>query len=217
MAEWQPKRGFRLLRRLAPPAAMFVALALAACQAVLPGGPMPDLYTLTPKSTFNPDLPQVSWQLVVEEPLASGWLNTDRIALRASPTELDYYAQAQWTERAPRLVQTLLVESFENSRHIVAVGRQAIGLRSDFTLRSELREFQADYPPNGGNPTVRVRLNLKLIQDRTRSIIANETFEATAEATNATMSGIVAAFDDALGKVLRRTVEWTLTTANRAA
>lgn len=193
------------------------ALALLpACAGVLPGGPPSDLYTLTPKSTFAEDLPRADWQLVVEEPLAAGGLDLDRIALRESPTELDYYAQARWTERAPRMVQTLLVESFENSGRIVAVGRQAIGLRSDFSLRSELREFQAEYM-NGSPPQVRVRLNAKLIQQPQRAIIANENFEAVTQAEGATMAAIVWAFDRSLGKVLRDTVEWTLRTADRAA
>ena len=91
------------------------------------------------------DLPHVSWQLVVEEPSAAGGLATQRIALRTNLLELDYFAGSRWTEGAPRLVQTLLVESFENTGRIVAVGRQSIGLRSDFNLKSELREFQAEY------------------------------------------------------------------------
>jgi cholesterol transport system auxiliary component len=48
----------------------------------------------------------------------------------------------------------------------VSVGRDTIGLRADYVLKSELREFQA-------------------------------------------------AYDDALGKVLRRLVEWSLTEAAR--
>ncbi len=188
--------------------------ALAACEGMLPGsGPPPDLYTLTPKSTFATDLPSVDWQLVVEEPVAAGGLNISRIALRDKPTDLNYFAGSQWTERAPRMVQTLLVESFENSDRIVAVGRQAIGLRSDFNLKSELREFQAEYMNEGDAPEIRVRLNAKIIKQPRRSIIASKTFEATMVAESTTMDHIIDAFDYALGKVLRRTVEWTLKTA----
>jgi cholesterol transport system auxiliary component len=189
-------------------------LTLAACEGMLPGsGPPPDLYTLTPKSTYPKDIPQVDWQLVVEEPLAAGGLNISRIALRDKPTDLDYFAGSQWTERAPRMVQTLLVESFENSGKIVSVGRQAIGLRSDFNLKSELREFQAEYPAPEKPPLVRVRLNAKMIKQPRRSIIASKNFEATIEAKSTKMHDVIEAFDYALGKVLRRIVVWTLKTA----
>lgn len=190
------------------------AALLSACEGLLPGsGPPPDLYTLTPKSSFDPNLPQVPWQLVVEEPIAAGGLNNQRIALSTKATELNYFAGSQWTERAPQLVQTLLVESFENSHRIVAVGRQAIGLRSDFNLKSELREFQAEYTDASAAPSVRVRLNVKIIRQPRRDIIASENFEAVVPAGANKMADIVAAFDQALGKVLKRVVEWTLVTA----
>ena len=49
-----------------------VAGALTACGAVVPGrGPLPDLYRLTPKSTFAADLPTVEWQLLLEPPLTN--------------------------------------------------------------------------------------------------------------------------------------------------
>ena len=74
------------------------------------GGPAPSLYVLTPKSTFATNLSYVEAQLVVEVPIASERPNTHRIALRDSPLTLDYFANAQWTKRAPQMVQTLPVE-----------------------------------------------------------------------------------------------------------
>ena len=108
------------------------------------------------------------------------------------------------------MVQTLMVESFENSGRIVAVGRQTIGLRSDYNLKSELREFQAEYYNDVSAPLIRVRLNAKLVRQPRRNIVASENFEATAQAAGADIDSIILAFDDALGKVIKRTVEWTL-------
>ena len=99
------------------------------------------MYVLTPKSTFSDTLPRVDWQLLVELPQAQAGINTARIALRDSPIELRYFELSNWTDLAPRMIQTLIVESFENSDRIVAVGREAIGLRADYVLKTELREF----------------------------------------------------------------------------
>lgn len=202
----------RFVSRVAALGAAF--LLLAGCEGLLSGigGPPPDLYTLTPKSSFETDLPQIEAQLVVEEPFAAGGLNTDRIVLSDRPTQLKYFAGSKWTERAPRMIQTLMVESFENTGRIVAVGRQAIGLRSDYNLKSELREFQAEYYHGDTRPTVRVRLNVKLVKQPRRVIIASETFEAALQAEGTKMPEIVAAYDEALGRVLRRAVGWTLRT-----
>ena len=109
------------------------------------------------------------------------------------------------------MVQTLLVESFENSGKILAVSRQAIGLRSDFSLNTELREFQAEYFGHPGEPpTVRVRINAKLIEQPRQRIVAAGNFEHAVRARGSEIAAIISAFDQALGKVTKRLVEWSL-------
>ena len=211
---------FALIKRhRAVASLLLLAGLLAGCGGIIPGsGPPASLYTLTPKSTFDESIAAVPWQLVVEEPSAAGGLQVQNIALRTKAIELQYFAGARWTERAPRMVQTLLVESFENSGKIVAVGRQTIGLRSDFNLKTELREFQAEYAGINRPPTVHVRMSARLIQQPRREIIASENFDAKVVASSTSMEDVILAFDDALGKVIRRTVEWSLekgTTAHR--
>lgn len=188
-------------------------LNLSACSGIIATGPPPNLYNLTPKSTFAIELPEVEAQIVVAEPLAAGGLDSNRIALRPTSTELKYYARARWTERAPKMIQTLLIESLENTDRIVSVGRQAIGLRSDYDLKTELREFQAEYFGDvGGNPNIRVRLNAKIIAQPRQTIIASRSFESYLPATGSDIGSIVVGFDEALGKVLKETVAWTLET-----
>jgi len=172
----------------------------------------PQLYTLTPKNTFSEGLPAVTWQLLVEPPAAAAGLDSLRIALQSTPLKLDYFADVAWTDRAPKMVQTLIVESFENSGGIISVGRESIGLRANYVLKTELREFQAEYVESGlsAPPTVRVRMNAKLVEIPRRAIIAGENFEASTVAESNSLDAIVLAFDESLGKVLRRLVEWTL-------
>ncbi len=172
----------------------------------------PQLYTLTPKSTFTRKFAKVDWQLTIDKPIAQAALATARIALRQSPISLEYYARANWVDTAPLMIQTLLVESFENSNSIVSVGRQSVMLRADYNLLTELREFQAEY--NGaGAPKIRVRINAKLVKMPQRIIIGTLTVERVQQAKNGEMEAVVLAFDAALGKTLKRIVEWCLVTA----
>lgn len=207
--------------------AAFAFVMLASC-VELPGAndAPPRLYVLTPKSTFPKDMPSVKWQLLVETPNSPAGLNTARIALQDSPVELRYFRQATWTDFGPKMVQSLMIESFENSGRIVSVGREQIGLRSDFVLKSDLREFQAEYDStipadatalaaNYSAPWARVRINLKLVKMPQREIVATETFERRVRATSNTMTDIIAAFDDALGKALKSAVVWTLKTGEK--
>ena len=189
---------------------------LAACNVAVPGqGPPPELYRLTPKSTFAEDLPRVGWQLVLEEPQANAGIDTTRITLQRAPLQIEYYARAQWSDRAPQMVQTLMIESFENSDRIIAVGRDVLGLRADFFLKTELREFQAEYF-HPGQPRCHIVIAARLVQMPRRAIIGSNNFEASQTATADSMPAVIDAFDNALGKVLRRLVEWTLTTGDLA-
>lgn len=190
--------------------AALAAILLSACSLPdLGSGPPPDLYVLSPKSTFPEDLPTVEWQLVVEEPSTAKGIDTDRIAIAPSSLEVKYLAGSRWADRAPRMVQQLLIQSFENTKKIVSVGRQSIGLRSDFVLKVELREFQAEKTPESGT-VVRVRLNLKLVRIAMGQIVASQSFESVKPANSENVVDIVQAFDDAVGAVLKRAVAWTL-------
>lgn len=199
------------------------ALLLGGCSVALPGsGQPPRIYVLTPKSTFDPGLPSVDWQLLIEPPQAAAGISSARIALRRSLIELEYFARAAWTDSAPRMIQTLMIESFENSEKIVSVGRQAIGLRSDFILKTDLREFQAEFMdenghplPPGSAPNIRIRMNAKLVKMPQRTIAGSRTIEYVIPAPGATMVDIIAGFDEALGKTLKRIVGWTLEEGQR--
>lgn len=192
--------------------AVLAALPLAAC--AVPGFQTPPkLYNLTAARSFPGPLPRVDRQLLVEMPVAAASLDTTRVALRTSPTSIDYFAGVNWTDRAPAMVQSLIVESLENSGRIVSVGRDTVGLRADWLLKSDLREFQAEYDGKPGEtaPAVRVRLNAKLVAMPQRTIEAGETFEALTTARDPSFDAVVAAYDAAMEQVLRRLVAWILT------
>lgn len=170
-----------------------------------------ELYTVSPKSTFDADLPAVYWQLAVEVPAAAANLNTGRIALAMTPTSTDYYAKVAWTDRAPLMVQTRIVDSFENTRKIVAVARESIALRANYVLQPDLRNFEVLYY-YGQPPIVRVRIIAKLVRMPDRQIIGVGSFERCVRARADKVPKVVDAFDQALGSVIKRLVSWTLRT-----
>ncbi|MBS0538413.1 MAG: membrane integrity-associated transporter subunit PqiC [Proteobacteria bacterium] len=187
------------------------ASLLAGCSLIKAAEEPTDLYQATPKSTFEPDMPTVQWQLAVEVPAAAANLNTGRIAISMTPTSSDYYAKTAWTDRAPAMVQTRIVDSFENSHKIVAVARESIGLRADYTLQPDLRNFEAMYF-YGGPPIAHVRIVAKLVRMPERQIIGVATIERCVRAREDKIPKVVEAFDQALGSVIKQLVAWTLRT-----
>jgi len=189
---------------------------LTSCGGVLGGSqPPPLLYTLTATRDFPAGMPKAKGQLLIEVPVTPGGLDTERIALMRSPVTLDYFANAAWTDRAPLMVQTLLVESFENSGRVDAIARESLALRADWILKPELRTFTAVYD-GAEMPTVRIRLALKLVRMPERGIVTERTIDAEERAAQNAIVPVVEAFDAALRRAMQEAVGWAVPAMARA-
>lgn len=196
---------------------MLGALALSGCtglESLNRVATPTDLYTLTPKSTFATGLPRLRQQIVVEEPTASSAVNTDQIAVQPTPYKIEYLPRARWVDRAPVIVQNLLVESFENSGKVRSVGRSSVGLRPDYVIVTDLREFQARLPGVDAEGSealeIHVRLNIKIVDSFNNQIIDSQSFETLMGTESDDINDIVSAFDGALGRTMRKSVEWSI-------
>ncbi|NOE34278.1 MULTISPECIES: ABC-type transport auxiliary lipoprotein family protein [unclassified Ruegeria] len=176
-----------------------------------------DLYLLTPKSTFSSALPRIQKQIVVEEPTATAAVNTDQIAIQPTPLQVQYLPRARWVDRAPLIVQTLLVESYENSGKVAAVGRSTVGLRADYVIAPDLREFQGivvQETETSKSVRIEVRMNIKVIDEYEDKIIASSSFQENVVAASEQTPDLIEAFDKALGRAMRDAVEWSIRRIN---
>ena len=69
-------------------------------------------------------------------------------------TSTEYLAQSQGSDRLPRMVQLRLLQAFENTGRIGAVGVPGQGLAIDYQLVMEIRRFEIDV---AGPATARAR------------------------------------------------------------
>ena len=200
-------------RRLIQIGALVPLSALAACQ--LPGQqPPPREFRLTPKTTFAPDLPKVDWSLVVDRPTIVPSIDTVRIA-RTSGIEVEYYADATWVDRPAAMIEPLIIQSFQNSGAIEVVAGRRSDVRPDFMLQTNITAFQAQQA-DAGPPVARVVISARLMTMPKREVAGTTEIGRSVPAQADDLPAIAAAFDDALGKVLKRLVEWTLATGQAA-
>ena len=110
----------------------------------------------------------------------------------------------------PFLVQTALVEGFEKSAAVPAVGPESLGIRADFVLETAIGDFQAIYDSPDGAPRIVIRLNAKLVRIPERRIIAQTSVSREAKAAATALPEIVRAFDSALGGAVEEIVTSTI-------
>jgi len=189
-----------------------MALSLSACAGNLIGPPSPAaaLYVLRPEFGPVSGGSPVRQQLVVAVPAAPAALDTERIALERGVDVMDYYAQSQWTDRLPLVVQSLLVEGFEKSGQVAAVAREGAGIRADVVLETELRQFEAYYAVPDTAPEIRITLVAKLVGVTNRNVIDTMEVSRTARASANNLQSVIAAFTLAGGEALKDTVRWAI-------
>jgi cholesterol transport system auxiliary component len=196
----------RLSRRWAP---TIIALALAGCGGLFGGSSPAQLYRVTPVHTFPPGLPHLPVQVLIDEPLAPAGLDTTRIALSRSAVSIEYFADSEWTDRVPLMVQTALLESFEDSKALSAINRESLGLHADFILKTEIRHFEALYDSPNQAPEAWVAIITRLVNPSGRDIVSQASFERRVRAETNDVPQIVLAFQEALEGVMEDIVVWT--------
>ena len=188
------------------------ALGVAGCSGLIGPPPAPQLYVLHPDFQPIADAPNVPWQLTVAVPVTPESLDTGRIALMRAPNVMDYYANSAWTDSVPQLVQSLLVEAFQKSGRIAAVGRDGQGIRADYILQTEIRDFEAYYAVADTPPKARVSFTVSLVGALQREVISTLQVQQEAQAGANNLPSITAAFTQAAGAAITEIVAWTLKT-----
>ncbi|HLY07081.1 MAG TPA: ABC-type transport auxiliary lipoprotein family protein [Rhizomicrobium sp.] len=195
-------------RHLACLLVVVACFAMAGCGSLIgPSNPPGQIYRLGPEMPSESTETAVKWQLAVARPDTSRTLDGDRIALLRGPA-MDYYADAQWNDSVPRLVQSLLVEAFDRSGRVQA-GAADSNLRADLILTTQLRDFEAQYDSANSAPIVVIDIQAKLVDPRGQ-VIASLDSRQTARATQDSVAAVVNAFDQAMAAALAQIVGWTL-------
>ena len=196
-------------RRRSVAASLALLPLVAGCGGLLPKPPERQLYRLSSIAAVRAGAPRVPAQLLVATPTSLSAFDTARIALSRSAITLEYFADAEWADRAPFVVQAALIEAFEKSRAFSGISSEGSGLQADFVLATEIRDFAAIYDSPNGPPRVRVLLNAELIRMPGRKILAETVVTGEATAAGNDMPAIVQAFGGALGGAVADLVTWT--------
>lgn len=195
-----------------------LSFALAGCSGSLlpPPPPPPNLYRLSPAENTPSSGPQVTAQMLVGAISAPGALDTVRIALSKSPTRLEYFADAEWTDRAPVIFQNLLLDTLTHSGRFARVARRSLALHADYLVIGALRHFEADYRADAA-PQITVTVDLQLVHTSDGHIVADRRFTAVAPASQNTVPAVVDAFDAASHRALSDVPSWLAESIPRPA
>jgi cholesterol transport system auxiliary component len=185
-----------LLRRVAP------VLVLAALTGACSSGPAPATYDLSAPMSRIRGASGV--QVLVNEPAALQQLSTQQILVKDASGSVSFIGGGQWADNLPRLIQTRLINTFENASQLRGVSRPSSGAVADVQLISELRRFEIATPDNQAV----AEISVKIVSDQNGRIVNGRIFRASIPASAVDAPNAARALDEALTVVMLDIVRW---------
>jgi len=136
--------------------------------------------------------------LAIGRPNMAPGLDSERIAV-VDGRQLDYYRGARWGGRSADVVQTLLVDSWQDQQLFRSVTAEQARVSADYMLDIDVRDFQAEQ--GGGAPQVNVQMVGRLIRIIDRRLVGTYQAQAQVAASEERMGAVVAAFESAAQRV----------------
>jgi phospholipid/cholesterol/gamma-HCH transport system substrate-binding protein len=166
----------------------------------------PRIFELAAATTFPGITKLPTAQLQVPEPTALGVFDSEKILVRRNDSaDGPGLGNAQWPDVLPKVVQTRIVQSFENARYMRALGRAPEGTRSDFQLLIDIRAFQVSA---GSEAIAEVELAARIVGAE-GGIVKADVFRATMPVATLDAATSAKALSDAFVKVATDLVIWT--------
>jgi len=162
------------------------------------------IYDLKPADGFDTPHRPLAAGLVLAEPTATTRLQTQRFLFASDEEPHDDFANAQWSDSLPALVQAKLLQSFENYDIAHAPLRGDALSEGGTRLLIDLRQFEIATSPS---PQAMIALSAKIV-DGGGHLKAARIFQETAPIDAVSPAGARSAFDQAFAALARKLVLW---------
>lgn len=152
----------------------------------------------------------VTWQVRIDVPQSSDFLDSPRIAVRRENT-LQVFKAARWSDSVPDLLQSTLGQYFNDSGKITAVTGLDNNTASDALLLLDIRQFEAVYTDGDHSAAAMISVQAKIQSLKTNRIIASKSFQVSIPAENEKIPQVMNAFNTALQQLSQDILAWALT------
>lgn len=142
--------------------------------------------------------------ILIVEPTAIELYASERVVVREPDGALSYLPGVQYADQLPALVQTRLVETFENASRIGGVARPGDRVSPDYQLNSTIRTFWIDAETNLAVVEVAVRA----VDESDGSVADAKVFSARVPVTAVEGRTAMLGLEAALAEVMLDIVRW---------
>jgi phospholipid/cholesterol/gamma-HCH transport system substrate-binding protein len=163
------------------------------------------VFDLVSPRDFEPLLKIPQGQLLIPEPEILGKLFNDEIQVRTASGTAATEFEAKWPDTLSRVLQSRIIQSFENAKYLNVIGRQPEGLVVNYQLLIDLRRFQVSTSPT---PVADISFSAKIVGENGQ-ILGARIFDVSVPASVIDEASVAASLNDAFGKAVTELVTWT--------
>jgi phospholipid/cholesterol/gamma-HCH transport system substrate-binding protein len=173
------------------------------------GGPEklpPLLYDLSAAKDFPAETKPINGQMSIPDVSSILLFDTQKIMIRKADGTFANVDGGQWADNLPKLMQSRVLESFENAHQLTAVSRPYDQLQPQYRLELGIRNFQIALAKT---PTAVVEFTARILDDK-GAVIGAKLFDETAPAKSTKAADAADALNAAFSKAAKELVDWTI-------
>jgi cholesterol transport system auxiliary component len=193
-------------------AASLCVVSLGACSVLGKAStPPPAFYALdgAPAPTTGQvpgSAPGSTLTLIVSPPQAASGFDSQRIVYLRKAHQLEYFAHSEWIDPPARMLGPLLVSAAQQTGDFAAVVLASGTAAGDLRLNTEILQLQHNFEMRPSR--VQFTLRAYLTDEKTRRVLAWQTFHGEAPAPNETPQGGVVAANEVVQAVLTQLAQF---------
>lgn len=186
---------------------LFIALLMMGCSSTTPS--INEYTLLSSRNTPDAHLPLTPKTLNIAHPKVLSSLNSKSILYLRNDTESGNYLYSRWSDTPAALIQRSLIQSLQNDNLFSSVSPTSSVSQSDWLVESDLDAFYHRFVDDRSEGYIDI--TYRLINPKTKQIIASKRFTITAPAHSNDAIGGVDALKNALQELNNQCSAWLTT------
>lgn len=146
--------------------------------------------------------------LVVMLPMIFSPFDTHKIAYVNQKQQINYFSRSEWIALPAEMLQLLLIQSLQKTRHFKIVVKPFLLGQYDFALYTWVTELNEDL--TGVLPVFKINLQAILFDARHHRVIANRNFYKEIELNNISIQSAMIAANQAVAIILQQTADFCI-------
>lgn len=185
-----------------------LSAGLSGCVSILPDPePAPSVYRLE-SNVVAVDSMANAEIIRIDRPSSNQIFNSSDIVVTEDGQKLSAIAQAKWSEVAPVIIQSAMIDALEGSPQFIGL-MPTSGARTQTRLHLAIKNFEANFDRGSDSaPLAVVEYRVTYARADDRSLLGTETFRETVRADTINVSSIVAAIEQANDAAMSDIVTW---------